>query len=106
MLRRSFSKLLGAAYGEWNHWVGGEDGLFFSPDSWSHKRVPVNGDSFYIDKGCLEMPGGLHFKTIVVNGRCTLTNEPDAPVGSIDIMIVTDKARKAGITIGTQGRTL
>lgn len=92
-------------YADWNRWNGGEDGLFFNPDSWSQKCVPVNGDSFYIDNGRLELPGLLHFKTVVVNGLCTLTNEPDAPVGHIDRLIVTKKARKVA-TIGQRGGTL
>ena len=87
-------------YGEWNRWIGGENGLFFNPDSWSHKRVPVPGDSFCIDNGCLEVPARLHFKVVVVNGRCTLLNEPDAPAANIDSLIVTRKAREEGIVIG------
>lgn len=95
-----------ATYENWNRWIGGEDGLFFCPDSWSHKRVPANGDSFYIDNGCLELPGRVNFKVVVVNGCCTLANEPDVTVASIGTFVVTDKAREDGVTIGKQGRTL
>lgn len=97
---------MSADYTKWNRWIGGEHGLFSNPDSWSHKRVPVHGNSFYIDNGCLELPGGVHFETVVVNGRCTLTNEFGVPVGSIGTLIITDKARADGITIGKQGRPL
>lgn len=92
-----------ATYENWNRWVGGEDGLFFNPNSWSRKQVPVTGESFYIDNGCLELPGRLDFKTVVVNGRCVLTNEPDVTVGCIDTFVVTDKAREDGVTIGSKG---
>lgn len=91
-------------YEKWNRWTGGDDGSFFHPDSWSRKRVPDDGDSFYIDNGCLELPGGRRFGTVVVNGPCTLTNEPDVPVAHIDTLLVTKNTEWTNCTIGQQGR--
>lgn len=93
-------------YPDWNRWTGGLDGLFFNPECWSWNRVPVNGDSFYIDNGRIELPGHIAFGTIVVDGQVILANEPNVTVATVDTMIITRKARDAGCTIGKQGKTL